>query len=114
MDTDATDSADAITPNNESDEQVAEASAKLTEQVLDAEKVDLVKDTPEEERIAHHSAEEALAAREAIADDGKIDIFAWANNMFQHSDQLKIDLFLINKNNVLYRTRTTPEIDKQL
>lgn len=114
MDTDATDSADAITPNNESDEQAAEASAKLTEQVLDAEKVDLVKDTPEEERIAHHSAEEALAVREAIADDGKIDIFAWANNMFQHSDQLKIDLFLINKNNVLYRTRTTPEIDKQL
>ena len=42
------------------------------------------------------------------------DIFAWANNLFQHRDQLDIELFLINKNNVMYRTKLAPELDKQL
>ena len=42
------------------------------------------------------------------------DVFAWANNMYQYKDQLKYELFLINKNNVLYSTKLTPELEKQL
>jgi hypothetical protein len=76
--------------------------------------VDLEKDVPDQERIAHKTEEEVAAAKAAADATDDIDIFAWANNMFQHVDQLKIDLFLLNKNNVLYRTKTSPDIQKQL
>lgn len=90
------------------------ADNEVVEQFLDTEKVDLATSVPEDERIAHHTEEEVAANREQQDESDDIDIFAWANNLFQHKDQLKIDLFLINKNNVIYRTKTSPEIDKQL
>ncbi len=42
------------------------------------------------------------------------DIFAWANNLFQYKEDLKIELFLISKNYVLYRAKVHAELDKQL
>ena len=42
------------------------------------------------------------------------DVFAWANNLVQFKDELKIDLFLINKNYVLYKTNLAGELHKQL
>jgi hypothetical protein len=42
------------------------------------------------------------------------DIFNWANNLFMYKDNLKIELFLLSKNNVLYRTQHKPEVGKQL
>lgn len=42
------------------------------------------------------------------------DIFAWANNLYQYKDQLKIELFLISKTSVLYSTKLAPELEKQL
>lgn len=42
------------------------------------------------------------------------DIFAWATNMFQYKDQLQIEVFLINKNNVMYRTKLAGELTPQL
>lgn len=42
------------------------------------------------------------------------DVFAWANNLVQYKDELKIDLFLLNKNNVLYRTNRSGELAKQM
>ena len=42
------------------------------------------------------------------------DIFAWANNLFQYKEDLKIELFLISKNYVLYRAKVTTELEKQL
>lgn len=113
MDTDATDALQSKAPAVD-EEKAIEAATDLAEQVMDAEKIDLAKDTPEEERIARHSEEEIAAAREAIAAKGDFDLFAWATNLFQQTDLLKIDLFLINKNNVLYRTKTSPEIEEQL
>lgn len=114
MDTDATDALNAPKANEVDEEQAVTAATDLTEQVIDAEKINLEKDVPEQEQITHHSKEEAEAVREAIAANGDFDLFAWANNLFQASDQLKIDLFLINKNNVLYRTKASPEIEEQL
>lgn len=111
MDTDATDETQAVNAEEQAD---STDDNKLTEQVLDAEKVDLAKDVPDQERIAHKSEEEVAAAKATAVESDDIDIFAWANNMFQHVDQLKIDLFLLNKNNVLYRTKTSPDIEKQL
>jgi len=42
------------------------------------------------------------------------DVFAWANNLVQFKDELKVELFLINKNYVLYRTSLSGELNKQL
>lgn len=42
------------------------------------------------------------------------DVFAWANNLYQYKDHLQIDLFLINKNNVMYSTKLEDDLKKQL
>jgi len=42
------------------------------------------------------------------------DIFAWANNLFQYKEDLKIELFLISKNYVLYRAKVHAELERQL
>src|SRR6266567_4224341 len=42
------------------------------------------------------------------------DIFLWANNLVQYKDELSIDLYLINKNYVVYRTNLAKELKKQL
>lgn len=42
------------------------------------------------------------------------DVFAWANNLFQYKEDLKLELFLISKNYVLYRAKLQAELEKQL
>ncbi|MCA9327444.1 DUF4868 domain-containing protein [Candidatus Saccharibacteria bacterium] len=42
------------------------------------------------------------------------DVFAWANNLVQYKDELKIELFFISKNYVPYRTALAEGIKKQL
>jgi hypothetical protein len=49
------------------------------------------------------------------ADDyQETDVFAWANNLFEYKEDLTIDLFWINKNNVLYRTKLDQSLANQL
>jgi hypothetical protein len=52
--------------------------------------------------------------KETAANYVETDIFAWANNLVQFKDELKIDLFLINKNYVVYRTSLAEALGKQL
>lgn len=54
------------------------------------------------------------AAPDVPANYQETDIFAWANNLVQFKDELKIDLFLINKNYVVYRTSMAETLGKQL
>ncbi len=42
------------------------------------------------------------------------DVFAWANNLVQYKDELKIELFFISKTYSLYKTALAPSIKKQL
>ncbi len=42
------------------------------------------------------------------------DVFAWANNLVQYKDELKIELFFISKNYVLYKTAMADGLKKQL
>ena len=42
------------------------------------------------------------------------DVFAWANNLVQYKDELKIELFFISKNYVLYRTSLADGLKGQL
>ncbi|HYH75693.1 MAG TPA: Kiwa anti-phage protein KwaB-like domain-containing protein [Candidatus Saccharimonadales bacterium] len=76
----------------------------------------------EQEVIEEQDATVAEATTEAGApstDDDEIpyvptDVFAWANNLYQYKDQLKIELFLINKNNVMYSSKVADELKKQM
>ena len=42
------------------------------------------------------------------------DVFAWANNLVQYKDELKVELFFISKNFVLYRTSLADALKGQL
>lgn len=42
------------------------------------------------------------------------DIFLWANNLVQLKEELKIELFLINKNSVVYKTSRSKELELHL
>jgi len=42
------------------------------------------------------------------------DVFAWANNLFEYKEDLIIELFWINKNNVVYRTKTDQSLANQM
>jgi hypothetical protein len=60
-------------------------------------------------------AEDILAPEKEVEENyQETDIFAWANNLVQFKDELKIDLFLINKNYVVYRTSMAETLGKQL
>lgn len=42
------------------------------------------------------------------------DVFAWANNLVQYKDELKLELFFISKNYVLYKTNLAEGLKKQM
>lgn len=42
------------------------------------------------------------------------DIFLWANNLVQYVDDLKINLYFFNKNNIVYRVNLVGEVSRQL
>lgn len=42
------------------------------------------------------------------------DVFAWANNILQYKEDLKIELFLISKTYMLYRTKLAEQLRSQL
>lgn len=42
------------------------------------------------------------------------DIFAWANNLVQYVDDLKITLYFFNKNRTVYRVKVIGEVMRQL
>lgn len=42
------------------------------------------------------------------------DVFAWANNLVQYKDELQFDLYLFNKNYVVYKTTRSKALDKQM
>lgn len=59
--------------------------------------------------------EDILAPEQAEIDNyQETDVFAWANNLVRFKDELKIELFLVNKNYVLYKTNLASELHKQL
>jgi len=42
------------------------------------------------------------------------DVFAWANNLVQYKDELKVEVFFISKNYVLYKSALADTLKKQL
>jgi hypothetical protein len=42
------------------------------------------------------------------------DVFAWANNLVQYKDEMKVEMFFISKNYMLYKTNMAEGLKKQL
>lgn len=58
---------------------------------------------------------QATAAQPASpAQQEEVDIFAWANNLFLYKDKLQVEVFLLNKNNIMYRTRYEEALNRQM
>ncbi|HEY5806179.1 MAG TPA: Kiwa anti-phage protein KwaB-like domain-containing protein [Candidatus Saccharimonadales bacterium] len=68
--------------------------------------------TPEEKLNVVMPPTDILAEPED--DYQESDVFAWANNLFEYKEDLTIELFWINKNNVLYRTKTDQSLANQM
>lgn len=66
----------------------------------------------------HEANSDRLAAEQAlkkeIAGYQETDVFTWANNLVQYKDELKVEIFFISKNYVLYRTSLAEGLKKQL
>lgn len=59
--------------------------------------------------------QDILAPEKSEIDDyQETDVFTWANNLLQYKEDLKIELFLISKNYIPYRTNMANELRKQL
>lgn len=57
---------------------------------------------------------EAAALQKEMDNYTETDVFAWANNLVQYKDELKLELFFISKNYVLYKTALSDGLKKQL
>lgn len=55
----------------------------------------------------------APAPTEIAPKKQETDIFAWANNLLMHKDKLDIEIFLLSKTNILYRTRYAEALGRQ-
>lgn len=95
------------------------------ESALAAENIeDAAAESTEEQTQNEQAAVDAVSKADNIAVPAKaegeeipyspVDVFAWANNLYQYKDQLQYDLFLINKNNVMYRAKLTDQLNKQI
>ncbi len=65
------------------------------------------------EDAAALTAPAELAPATDAPQEQETDIFAWANNLFLYKDKLAIEIFLMAKTNVLYRTRYAEALGKQ-
>lgn len=71
----------------------------------------------EQESAKSTKPEKPPKAQSIIEEDPnykETDVFAWANNLVQFKDEIKIELFFFNKNGVVYRTNLAAELGKQL
>lgn len=89
------------------------AAAESNEETTQKHAVPQVDDA-EMIRRAAHAPEPAILAKEEEEEYVPSDVFAWANNLYQYKNELKIELFLLNKNNVMYSTKIEKELEKQL
>jgi len=70
--------------------------------------------TPPDKPLLKDAPPTNILAEDADDDYEQTDVFAWANNLFEYKEELIFELFWINKNNVLYRTKLDPALAKQM
>lgn len=70
--------------------------------------------TMKQELEAAEKADAVSYDESAAAASDDTDIFAWANNLVQFVDELKIELYLFNKNYTVYKTKLSGDVHRQL
>lgn len=93
---------------------------KMDEAVTADKELEVTKPEVIEEPI--EETKQAVEVPEALKSDAgkeldnyqETDVFAWANNLVQFKDELKIELFFFNKNGVVYKTNLVSDLKKQL
>ncbi len=79
-----------------------------------------IKEQAAPEEVQDESKETLTAAilqdLPAANEDGyqETDIFAWANNLVQYVEDLKINLYFFNRNYIVYKTKLAGEVARQL
>jgi len=73
-------------------------------------------EAPSTEVVTKQDKPTDILAPEAAEDANYVetDVFAWANNLVQYKDELKVELFFFNKNYVVYKTTRSKDLDKQM
>ncbi|MGH7157659.1 MAG: Kiwa anti-phage protein KwaB-like domain-containing protein [Candidatus Saccharimonadales bacterium] len=85
-----------------------------------AEKSETIEHKPEVETIAELKNDLGVEMpptnilAEPEDDYQESDVFAWANNLIEYKEDLALELFWINKNNVVYRTKTDQSLAGQM
>jgi len=104
MDTDDTTSSEKTTA------EIAEVVTPEEVSVIPVPETPPIAKIPQTEPIAD------IAPSDGYGPDGYVetDVFAWANNLVQYKDELKVELFFISKNYVLYKTNLAEGLKKQL
>jgi hypothetical protein len=78
----------------------------------------IIEEAPAADTAAEQASVKKAAPKESVdpeaANYHETDVFAWANNLVQFKDELKIELFFFNKNGVVYKTNLVGELKKQL
>lgn len=92
-------------------EQTAEAAAPEPEQAEELKASEAV-EADDQPKQAIPSAK--TEARPVDPNYTETDVFLWANNLVPIKEELEIELFLFNKNMVVYRPRVSKELAKQL
>lgn len=58
--------------------------------------------------------QDILASYKEYENYEETDVFAWANNLVQYVDELKIDLYFFNKNYTVYKAKLGGEVARQM
>lgn len=77
----------------------------------------MAQDTPTETKpLSKQDGAIDILAAEAAEDANyeESDVFAWANNLVQFKDELKLELFFFNKNMTMYKVPRSKALDKQM
>jgi hypothetical protein len=102
----------AVEPSNDDLEEMVIEDAPIDELVPKASGKPQSVDTSA--GGATDAGEAAKADAREAANYKETDVFAWANNLVQYKDELKIELFFFNKNGVVYKTNLVGDLKKQL
>lgn len=82
--------------------------------MTDEDNIIEVEDSKDKESKIYTPDQDILGSHKDYENYEETDIFAWANNLVQYVDELKISLYFFNKNNTVYRAKLGGTVDKQL
>lgn len=91
------------------------AAKEQLDQTVADETTDVAETTMKQElEQAEKDSAIAYDNTSVVTEGDDTDIFAWANNLIQYIDDLKIELYLFNKNFTVYKAKVNADVQRQL